>query len=265
MSSYVHTWEGLSKEGSGDKARKSFINYKPMKSNIENKFKTIRFLFLASLVFSLFVVNGCKSMVIKDDDSASDKTKKVLGRIFIGVGTFGISEGTIEDYEKEYDQEKKKSAVLRNISIFTLQAIENIGKAENEIVLMTRQQQEEKIKYYMVIANNLLDNADNKVKGLKDIKDMGDIAKQFKDAVMDIVNKKKQLIAYWLKKEYGAAAAYQTLTNQKIIEILDKILQLSSSNKYIFSQDEIYKIIRLREEWTKLTKFRFQPSPKQTF
>src|SRR3989338_2905321 len=202
MSSYVHSWEGLSKEGSGDKARKSFINYKPMKSNIENKFKTIRFLFLASLVFSLFVVNGCKSMVIKDDDSASDKTKKVLGRIFLGVGTFGISEGTIEDYEKEYDQEKKKSAVLRNISIFTLQAIEN---------------------------------------------------------------KKKQLIGYWLKKEYGAAAAYQTLTNQKIIEILDKILQLSSSNKYIFSQDEIYKIIRLREEWTKLTKFRFQPSPKQTF
>ena len=154
----MHTWEGLSKEGSGDKARKSFINYKPMKLNIENKFKTIRFLFLASLVFSLFVVNGCKSMVIKDDDSASDKTKKVLGRIFLGVGTFGISEGTIEDYEKEYDQEKKKSAVLRNISIFTLQAIENIGKAENEIVLMTRQQQEEKIKYYENLVQKLWNN-----------------------------------------------------------------------------------------------------------
>jgi hypothetical protein len=206
-------------------------------------------------------------MVLKEEDSASDKTKKVLGRIFLGMGTFGFSEETIESYEKEYQQEKKLGALLRNTFIVVLQAFEDIGKAEKGVILLTRDRNEERIKYHLVMVNNFLDNAAEKVKKIKDIGQEKAVGEKFKNAVEDIISKKKQVIGYWLKKEIGAAVAYQTLANQKIIEVINEILQLSASNKYVFSQDEVYKIIALREEWVKLTgaKALPQPEPRKIF
>lgn len=229
--------------------------------------KNFEFTFLI-LIFCFFILmHGCKSLVIKEDDSAGDKVGKIFGRTLLGLGTFGLSEGAIEDYQEKYKHEKQIGIVLRNYSIYTLQSLEDIGRAEIEIAFMMRQQQEEKIKYHMVMANNLLNRALDRMKKMKDINVMNDTAKNFKNTIDDIVNKKKQLIGYWLQKESGSAAAFQTLANQKIIEILDNILQLYISNKYVFSQDEISKIAELREKWARLTKakYYYKPTPKQTF
>ena len=70
-----------------------------------------------------------------------------------------------------------------------------------------------------------------------------------------------------LKKELGAALAFQTLANQEVIELLDGLLSLSISNEYVFSQDEVYEIISLREQWVQKAKkeLYLKPAPEQTF
>jgi len=226
-----------------------------------------RFAFLAIVFCSLLEAYSCRSLVIKEKDSASDKTGKVFGRILLGVGTLGLSENAIEDYTKEYKREKQSGAVLRNHSMYTLQAIADIGKAEREISLMIREKNPERIKYHLVMANNLLDNAVDKMSGLQKNKEQKNVAKGFKSSIKNIVDMKKQLIKYLVNREHRAAVAYQTLANQKIVEVLDRILQLSISNKYVFSQDEVYEIIALRQKWEQSvkTKVPFQSPPKQTF
>jgi hypothetical protein len=206
-------------------------------------------------------------MVIKDGDSISDKTGKIFGRILLGAGTLGISETAMENYEMEYKHEKQAGAILRNYSMYTLQAIEDLGKAEEQMVLMSREKNEEKIKYHLVMANNLLDDTAGKMEEFKISESQNDVAKEFKNSIGDIVDKKRQVIKYWAKKEHGAALAFQISANQKIVEVIEKILRLSISNKYVFSQDEIYKIISLREKWAQSaeTKFPLQPSPKGAF
>ncbi len=234
---------------------------------LNNHMEVIKFILLLLYGCSIFSTYSCKSMVIKEEDSASDKTKKVLGRIFLGVGTLGFSEETIENYEKDYREEHKFGALLRNTFIIVIQAVEEIGKAEKEVILLTRDKNEERMKYHLVMVNNFLDNASEKIKKIKDPGQEKAVGEKFKNVVEDIINKKKQVIGYWLKKEIGAAVAYQTLANQKIVEVINEILQLSASNKYVFSQDEVYKIIALREEWAKLTgaKALPQPEPRKIF
>lgn len=201
-------------------------------------------LFFSILISSFLIMSySCKSMVIKEEDSTSDKTGKIFGRILLGVGTLGISETAMENYEMEYEHEKQTGAILRNYSMYTLQAIEDLGKAEEQIALMTREKSEEKIKYRLVMANNLLNDTADKIKEFKISEGQKEVAKEFKNSIGDIVDKKRQLIKYWAKKEHGAALAFQISANQKIVEVIEKILRLSISNKYVFSQDEIYKII----------------------
>lgn len=225
-------------------------------------------LFFSVLISSFLIVSySCKSMVIKEGDSTLDKTGKVFGRILLGVGTLGISETAMENYEMEYKHEKQTGAILRNYSMYTLQTIEDLGKAEKQIALMAREKNEEKIKYHLVMANNLLDDAAEKMEEFKISEGQKEVAKEFKNSINDIVDKKRQLIKYWTKKEHGAALAFQISANQKIVEVIEKILGLSISNKYIFSRDEIYKIISIREKWAQSSKteFRLQPSPKEAF
>ncbi len=229
--------------------------------------KIIEFPLFILIICFLIMAYSCKSLVVKEEDSASDKAGKVFGRVLLGVGTLGMSEEYIKDYGKEYEQKKQAGTILRNYSLHTLLAIEDIGKAEEQIALMTRANNEDRIKYHLVMANNLLDNAVDKMKELKSKGNQKDIAKRFKSTIEDIVNKKKQLIKYWMKKERGAALAYQNLANEEIVKLLDGILSLGISNEYVFSQDDTYKIIAIRERWAQLTKSKLlkQPSPKQTF
>ena len=229
--------------------------------------RILQFAFLVLVFCSLITTYSCKSLVIKEGDSSSDKAKKVFGRIFLGVGSLGLSEEAIEGYKKEYEHEKQISIKLRNYSLHTLLAIEDIGRAEEQIAFMTMANNEDRIKYHLVMANNLLDNAIDKMKEIKSKGNQKDIAKRFKDSIESIVTGKKQLIKYWMKKERGAALAYQNLANEEIVKLLDGILSLGISNEYVFSQDETYKIIAIRERWVQLikTKFPKQPSPKQTF
>lgn len=229
--------------------------------------KIFKFLFLTLIIYFLVMNYSCKSLVIKEEDSASDKAGKVFGRVLLGVGTLGMSEEYIEGYGKEYEQKKQAGTILRNYSLHTLLALEDIGRAEKQIALMTRTNNADRIKYHLIMANNLLDNAVDKMKELKGKGNRKDIAKRFKSAIEDIANKKKQLINYWMKKERGAALAYQNLANEEIVKLVDGILSLSILNKYVFSQDDTYKIIAIRERWAQLTKSKFpkQTSPKQTF
>lgn len=234
---------------------------------MENFSRSIKLTLLVLITCSLITAYSCTSLVIKEEDSPADKAGKIFGRVLFGVSTLGMSEEYIEGYGKEYEQKKQAGKILKNYSLHTLLVLEDIGRAEKQIVLMTRANNAERIKYHLVMANNLLDNAVDKMKELKSKGNQKDVAKRFKSAIEDIVNKKKQLIKYWMKKERGAALAYQNLANEEIVKLLDGILSLSISNEYVFSKDDTYKIIAIREQWAQLTKSKFpkQPSPKQTF
>ena len=236
---------------------------------MKRKLKIFKYIFLALALFTIISTCSCRSLVIKDEDSTKDKAGKIFGRVLLGVGTLGLSEEAIKGYEKEDMHEKQAGIVLRNYSILTLQAIEDIGKAEKEIAFMVRQQQEEEIQYHLIIATNFLESAIEELKGLNKIKGEENVAERFKDAITDIVNKKKQLIGYLLKNERGAAAASGDLANQRIIEVFDGILRLTASNRYIFSKEEVDKIIIQKDAWGQLLKSGpvFQPPhpPKNVF
>ncbi len=187
---------------------------------------------------------GCQTLIVREDDDPATKAVKVLGRLALGAGTLTYSERQIDAVARE----EKTGAIARSTSNEFLKALADLAKFDDEIRWMLKADNPEKIKERLVLAENYLNQARNRVKLLAD-RNPAAVSSSLSLAFNQAVENKAKMVAYLLDREVGAAKGANKFANEQIVQILDEILAYTKVNRYIFQEAEIAQIAEARETW----------------
>ncbi len=187
---------------------------------------------------------GCQTLIVREDDDPATKAVKVLGRLALGAGTLTYSERQIDAVARE----EKTGAMARNTSNEFLKALADLAKFDDEIRLMLKEDTPEKIKYRLVLAENYLNQARNRIK-LLEVRNQAAVSGSLSLAFSQALQNKAKMVAYLLEREVGAARGANKFANEQIVQILDEILSYTKVNRYIFQEAEIAQIAQARETW----------------
>ena len=201
----------------------------------------------AGIAFPLLValaLAGCQTLIVREDDDPATKAVKVLGRLALGAGTLTYSERQIDAVARE----EKTGAMARNTSNEFLKALTDLAKFDDEIRLMLKEDTPEKIKYRLVLAENYLNQARNRVK-LLEVRNQAGVSGSLSLAFNQALENKAKMVAYLLEREVGAAKGANKFANEQIVQILDEIVAYTKVNRYIFQEAEIAQIVQARETW----------------
>ena len=204
----------------------------------------MRGLRLVSSVLALFALAGCQSLIVREEDDPATKAVKVLGRLALGAGTLTYSERQIDAIARE----EKTGAIARNTSNEFLRALADLAKFDDEIRLMLKEDTPEKIKYRLVLADNYLNQAKNRIK-LLELRNQAAVSSSLSLEFDQAVQNKAKMVAYLLEREVGAARGANKFANEQIVQILDEILSYTKVNRFIFQEPEIAQIAQARETW----------------
>ena len=195
------------------------------------------------LLLALALV-GCQTLIVREDDDPATKAVKVLGRLALGAGTLTYSERQIDSIARE----EKTGAMARGTSNEFLKALADLAKFDDEIRLMLKEETQEQIKYRLVLAENYLNQARNRVK-LLEVRNKAAVSSSLSLAFQQALENKAKMVAYLLEREIGAARGANKFANEQIVQILDEILSYTKVNRYIFQESEIAQIAQARETW----------------
>ncbi|HEY7675896.1 MAG TPA: hypothetical protein VIG69_02400 [Candidatus Methylomirabilis sp.] len=187
---------------------------------------------------------GCQSLIVREDDDPATKAVKVLSRLALGAGTLTYSERQIDSIARE----EKTGAMARTTANEFLKALADLAKFDDEIRLMLKEDTQEKIKYRLVLAENYLNQARNRVK-LLEVRNPAAVSGSLSLAFNQTLENKAKMVAYLLEREIGAARGANKFANEQIVQILDEILSYTKVNRYIFQEAEVTQIAQARETW----------------
>jgi hypothetical protein len=188
---------------------------------------------------------GCQTLIVREDDDPATKAAKVLGRLALGAGTLTYSERQIDAVARE----EKTGAMARTTSNEFLKALSDLAKFEDEIRLMLKEDTQDQIKYRLVLAENYLSQARNRIQ-LLEVRSPGTVSTSLSLAFRQAVENKAKMVAYLLDREVGAAKGANRFANEQIVIILDEILSYTKVNRYVFQDQEIAQITQARETWS---------------
>ena len=192
----------------------------------------------------LFALVGCQSLIVREDDDPATKAVKVLGRLALGAGTLTYSERQIDSIARE----ERTGAMARNTSNEFLKALADLAKFDDEIRWMLKEDTPEKVKYRLVLAENYLNQARNRIQ-LLEVRNQAAVSTSLALAFRQALENKAKMVAYLLERELGAARGANKFANEQIVQILDEILSYTKVNRYIFQEPEITQITQARETW----------------
>lgn len=199
----------------------------------------------ARLAFPLLLaLVGCQTLIVREDDDPATKAVKVLGRLALGAGTLTYSERQIDSIARE----EKTGAMARSTSNEFLKALTDLAKFDDEIRLMLKEDTQERIKYRLVLAENYLNQARNRIK-LLEVRNQAAVSGSLSLAFNQALENKAKMVAYLLEREVGAARGANKFANEQIVQILDEILAYTKVNRYIFQEAEVAQIAQARETW----------------
>jgi hypothetical protein len=199
---------------------------------------------LALALLLALALEGCQSLIVREDDDPATKAVKVLSRLALGAGTLTYSERQIDAIARE----EKTGAMARATSSELLKALADLAKFDDEIRLMLKEDTQEKIKYHLVLAENYLNQARSRVK-LLEARNPGAVSSSLSLAFNQALENKAKMVAYLLEREIGAARGANKFANEQIVQILDEILSYTKVNRYIFQEAEVVQIAQARETW----------------
>jgi hypothetical protein len=199
---------------------------------------------LALPLLLALALEGCQSLIVREDDDPGTKAVKVLSRLALGAGTLTYSERQIDSIARE----EKTGAMARATASEFLKALADLAKFDDEIRLMLKEDTQEKIKYHLVLAENYLNQARSRVK-LLEARNPGAVSGSLSLAFNQALENKAKMVAYLLEREVGAARGANKFANEQIVQILDEILSYTKVNRYIFQEAEVVQIAQARETW----------------
>ena len=198
----------------------------------------------ATPLLLVLALAGCQSLIVREDDDPATKAVKVLGRLALGAGTLTYSERQIDSIARE----EKTGAMARNTSNEFLKALADLAKFDDEIRWMLKEDTPERIKYRLVLAENYLSQAKNRIV-LLEVRNQAAVSSSLGLAFHQALENKAKMVAYLLEREVGAAKGANKFANEQIVQILDEILAYTKVNRYIFQEAEIAQIAQARETW----------------
>jgi len=198
--------------------------------------------FAPSLLFLLLA--GCQTLIVREEDDPATRAAKVLGRLALGAGTLTYSERQIDAIARE----EKTGAMARGTSNEFLKALADLAKFDDEVRLMLKESDQDRIKYRLVLAENYLNQAKNRIQ-LLEVRNPAAISGSLALAFRQALENKGKMVAYLLQREVGAAKGANQFANEQIVQILDEILSYTKVNRYIFEEQEIARIAHARETW----------------
>jgi hypothetical protein len=198
------------------------------------------------LLFSLLLLasSGCQTLIVREDDDPATKAVKVLGRLALGASTLTYSERQIDSVARE----EKTGAMARTTSNEFLKAMADLAKFDDEIRLMLKEDTRDKIKYRLVLGENYLNQAKNRIQ-LMEVRNPAAVSGSLSLAFRQALENKGKMVAYLLERELGAARGANKFANEQIVQILDEILSYTKVNRFIFEEAEIGQIQQARETW----------------
>jgi hypothetical protein len=202
-----------------------------------------RCLHALSLLVALALL-GCQTLIVREDDDPATKAVKVLGRLALGAGTLTYSERQIDAVARE----EKTGAMARTTSNEFLKALADLAKFDDEIRLMLKEDTQDKIKYRLVLGENYLNQAKQRIQ-LMEVRTPAAVSNSLSLAFRQALENKAKMVAYLLQRELGAARGANKFANEQIVQILDEILSYTKVNRFIFQDPEIAQIQQARETW----------------
>jgi hypothetical protein len=199
----------------------------------------------AAALLAALLLAGCQSLIVREDDDPATKAAKVLGRLALGAGTLTYSERQIQAVARE----EKTGEMARTTSNEVLKALADLAKFDDEIRWMLKADNPEKIKERLVLADNYLSQARNRVQ-LLEVRNPSAVSGSLSLAFRQAVENKAKMVQYLLEREVGAARGANRFANEQIVQILDEILAYTKVNRFIFQEAEVAQIAQARETWS---------------